>query len=338
MSVSIVNQTRGKPLSNEERARVSAFKEMGLSNRQIATKLGRSSCVIDNFVKLGSQYGKNGKYGRTRKLSERTKRLILRKAKCKNMFSSQIQADLKLPVTARRVRQILSEDKNLKFKKRLSKPPLNNAHKKDRMTFAEEHMSWTSEWNKVIFSDEKKFNLDGPDGFQYYWHDLRSEEQVRMSRNFGGGGVMIWAAFCFKGRSNIAWIHTKMNSDFYTEKLLESELIWMYEEFGEDLIFQQDNASIHVSAKSKAWFKKKEIPLLKWPARSPDLNPIENLWGILARRVYRNGRQFGTVTELKNAIREEWASISVEEINTLIKSMPKRIFKVIKNNGGSTKY
>lgn len=112
----------------------------------------------------------------------------------------------------------------------------------------------------------------------------------------------------------------------------------MYEEFGEDLIFQPDNASIHVSAKSKEWFRKKEIPLLTWPVRSPDLNPIENLWGILARRVYRNGRQFGTVTEQKNIIQEEWASISVEEINTLIKSMPKRIFQVINNNGGSTKF
>lgn len=90
------------------------------------------------------------------------------------------------------------------------------------MTFAEEHMSWTSEWNKVMFSDEKKFNLDGPDGLQYYWNDLRTEEQVRMSRNFGGGGVMIWAAFCFKGRSKIAWIRTKMNSESYTEELLES--------------------------------------------------------------------------------------------------------------------
>jgi hypothetical protein len=46
-------------------------------------------------------------------------------------------------------------------------------------------------WNHIVFSDEKKFNLDGPDGLQYYWHDLRKEEQTFLSRQNGGGGVMI---------------------------------------------------------------------------------------------------------------------------------------------------
>ena len=99
------------------------------------------------------------------------------------------------------------------------------------MAFAEKHMSWTSEWCQMILSDKKKFNMDGPDGFQYYWHDLHTDEQVRISRNFGGGSVMIWAAFCAKSTSNIAWLHTKMNFDTYTQ-ILESELIRMYEEFG----------------------------------------------------------------------------------------------------------
>jgi len=181
---------RGKVLSSEERARVCAYKEMGLANRQIAKRLNRSSCV-NNFVRLDAQYGKNGKYGGTRKLSEATKRLIVRQAKAGNMSSSQIFASCRLPVTSRRVRQILNQDPNLVFKKRKRKPALSATHKLERLRFAENHMSWTSEWNHVVFSDEKKFNLDGPDGFQYYWHDLRQEEQVQMSRNFGGGSVLL---------------------------------------------------------------------------------------------------------------------------------------------------
>jgi len=43
----------------------------------------------------------------------------------------------------------------------------------------------------VIFSDEKKFNLDGPDGCDSYWHDLRKEHLVKPRRNFGGGSVMV---------------------------------------------------------------------------------------------------------------------------------------------------
>ena len=56
-------------------------------------------------------------------------------------------------------------------------------------------MSWQEEWHQVLFSDEKKFNLDGPDGYQYYWHDLRKEKETPMSRNFGGGNVMVWGLF-----------------------------------------------------------------------------------------------------------------------------------------------
>lgn len=334
----IVKMPRGKTLSVEEKAKIRAYKDVGLSNRAIAKKLKRSSTVIDNFVKLGEQYGKNRRYGQAKKLSAADKRLILRTARTQNTVSTRIAADLNLPVTPRRVRQLLAADKNLVYQKRKSKPPLTNQHKAARLAFARKYMSWTSEWNKVIFSDEKKFNLDGPDGFQYYWHDLRKETEVRMSRNFGGGSVMIWAAFCAEMKSNIAWVTTRMNSKRYIE-ILENELVRMYEELdAENLIFQQDNASIHVSKETKAWFRDFEINLLEWPARSPDLNPIENLWGILARRVYRDGRQFHSVEELKNAIRVEWAAISPAEIQRLLGTMPKRICAVLESNGGSTKY
>ena len=56
-------------------------------------------------------------------------------------------------------------------------------------------MPWQEEWHQVLFSDEKKFNLDGPYGYQYYWYDLRKEKETWMSRNFGGGNVMVWELF-----------------------------------------------------------------------------------------------------------------------------------------------
>ena len=52
-------------------------------------------------------------------------------------------------------------------------------------------MSWESEYEKVIFSDEKKFNLDGPDGFSYYWHDLNKEAETFSKWQKDGGSLMV---------------------------------------------------------------------------------------------------------------------------------------------------
>lgn len=159
-----------------------------------------------------------------------------------------------------------------------------------------------------------------------------------MSRNLGGGSVMIWAAFCTAGKSEIAWIQTKMNSQNYIN-LLEDGLISMSEKyFQDDCIFQQDNAAIHTAGIVKQWFADKNFELLDWPARSPDLNPIENLWGSIARKVYKNGKQFNNVLELKEAIREAWTSIPRIELENLVRSMPKRLFEVTTNRVGSTHY
>ena len=129
-----------------------------------------------------------------------------------------------------------------------------------------------------------------------------------------------------------------MNSMKYNELLEKVLLQYMEENLDEDFIFQQNNPSIHVSEQSQEWFQQKFIPLLQWPACSPDCNPIENLWGILASKVYANGRQFTTIQELRLCITECWNEIEVKTLQQLVKSMPSRIFEVIKRNGGHTKY
>jgi hypothetical protein len=198
---------------------------------------------------------------------------------------------------------------------------------------------WNLEWRNIIFSDEKKFNLDGPDGWHSYWHDLRKEEQLLSRRVHGGGTVMIWAAFCFYGKSSVVFRPCKGNSEVYQE-LLEANLLPFIQQLGGgNWTFQQDGARVHTSESTMNWLQAKNIDVLPWPAMSPDLNPIENLWGTLARAVYDNGRrQFDTVQELRATIVSKWAAIEQSVLETLILSMPNRIFEVIRLNGGSTKY
>ena len=101
-------------------------------------------------------------------------------------------------------------------------------------------MSWTDNWNNIIFSDEKKINLDLPDGLTFYWHDLRKKPDVRMSRNFGGGNVMIWGAFSGYGKLDLCFISNKMNSDSYVD-MLETNLVPHLENVigNRDFIFMQ---------------------------------------------------------------------------------------------------
>jgi transposase len=106
---------------------------------------------------------------------------------------------------------------------------------------------------------------------------------------------------------------------------------------GRGWIFQQDNASIDTSNHSMAWFNRNKVRMLGWPAKSPDLNPMENLWDIMARQVYGHGKQYETKRDLKAAIIYAWNQLSLELLQTLISSMKNRIFKTICGNGSFTK-
>ena len=66
-----------------------------------------------------------------------------------------------------------------------------------------------------MFLDEKTFNLDGPDGLAYYWHDIRREKKLFSKRQKGGGGVMVWGAFNEHFTSELAILRGNQNSHDY---------------------------------------------------------------------------------------------------------------------------
>ena len=125
---------------------------------------------------------------------------------------------------------------------------------------------------------------------------------------------MVWGGFGMSGKTDLAIITTRMDSKGYTEMLKDSMLTVASKICGRNFIFQQDNAAIHASKYTMDWFRKNKVEVMKWPARSPDLNPIENLWGMIARDVYGKGRQYQSIRQLKCAIIRAWNNISVEKI------------------------
>lgn len=91
---------RGKILSTDEKIKIKAYKDVGLSKRVIAKKLNRFHHLINNFMKLGEQnYDKNQFKGGNKKLTRRDLLLIFRTASSSNATAGQIQSTLNLPVT-----------------------------------------------------------------------------------------------------------------------------------------------------------------------------------------------------------------------------------------------
>ena len=139
---------------------------------------------------------------------------------------------------------------------------------------------------------------------------LRKEEHIFSTRVQGGGSVMIWASFDWGGKSSICFIDRQMNSNGYREMLKKHLLNIANSLGGSEWIFQQDNAPVHRAKVNLAWFKSQKINVLPWLSLSPDLNTIENLWGMLSRKVYSEGKQFRTREQLKAAILKSWELIN----------------------------
>ena len=107
---------------------------------------------------------------------------------------------------------------------------------------------------------------------------------------------------------------------------------------GENFLFMHDNARPCTARIVQNYLNEIELPVLKWPARSPDLNPIENLWGFLKQGLRRQRCAFLRLEELYAGLAVKWENVPQNYILGLIESMPRRMQAVICAKGGNTLY
>lgn len=330
--------TKGSEFTPIERGKIIGLREAGWTYAAIGKHLGRSESGVTKFWKNRETYGKAKRSGRPRKVCERTRRRIILEAKKGGQSSSAVKAALDIDVSPRTVRRVLQQTPHMGYTKRNRTPMLKASHKLARRKWARSMIKARTDWNRIIFSDEKKFNLDGPDGLQYYWHDLRCEKETYFSRQNGGGSVMVWGGFSSQGKTELAFLVGRQNSIDYQETLTNYLLPFGEAFHAGSYVFQHDNASIHASKSTQDFLKSCDVSVLDWPALSPDLNPIENVWGMLVRDVYRGGKQYFTVDELKTAILEAWEKVELSRLQDLVDSMSDRIGDVIEDKGKKTKH
>ncbi len=226
------------------------------------------------------------------------------------------------------------------FRKRATKPLLNQRQCQKHLTWAVEKKNWTvAQWSKVLFSDESNFCISFGNQVPRVWRKSGEAQNpccFKSSVKFPQS-VMIWAAMSSAGVGPLCFLKSTVNAAICQEILEHFMLPSADKLYGDaDFIFQQDLAPAHTAKGTKSWFNDHGVTVLDWPANSPDLNPIENLWGIVKRKM-RDTRP-NNADELKATVKETWASIPPQQCHKLITSMPRWIEAVIKAKGAPTKY
>lgn len=329
---------KGTSLTDFEKGEIMAHYDHGLSSRQIAIFVKRSKTVINNFLKDPEGYGSKKRTGRKRKLKKRTMNSVVNKLKnTQNTLTNTIK-ELDLNCTVATLSKSIKRDGRIKNKIVEKSFSLSDDQKKARLTWAKNQLLSDIDFRSVLWTDEKRFCKDGPDGFKRFCFENGKKEPKKCFNQNGGGSIMVWGGFNFYGKTDLIIMEGKVNAAQYTDVIREQLPKFGRKVGRNNVIFQQDNAPIHKAHITMDYLENSGFQCVDWPARSPDLNPIENIWGILSSRVYGNGKVYKTLNELKKAVVEEWNKLTIDECRNLITSMRKRCVSIVEKGGEGIDY
>jgi transposase len=223
----------------------------------------------------------------------------------------------------------------------LRKPLLAPINKLKRLVWAVKHKDWTvDQWRKVLWSDEKKFELFNTKRREYCRrkkNEALRGDTVQRTVKHGGGGLMFWGCVGNTKTGNLTKIEGIMDQHIYRDILAKEAIPSGQKIFGtNEWIFQQDNDPKHRSKLCRTFMedesKSKNFSLMDWPPQSPDLSPIELLWDEVDRQV--QAKRSSNMVALEHAVIQVWENISHETVEKLLKRMPLLCKAVVKAQGG----
>ena len=133
------------------------------------------------------------------------------------------------------------------------KPLLTSQHMINRFSFSQEMIGKPETfWHNVIFTDESKYNLYGPDGYKRVWRDPQlplENHHVRHVVKYGGGSVMVWGFITYYGVGKFIFIETKMNAEVFIDTLSSGfrQTLDMHNLRVNEIVLQMDNNSKHTA-------------------------------------------------------------------------------------------
>lgn len=337
-------------LSETDVARALGMLEAGLSQRRVARMMGVSHSVISRANQRHREtglYSERPRSGRPVSTTPRDDR-YLTNLTLRNRFHSarrlnnDFAAATGVIVSTQTIRNRLHRA-NMHARRPAQCVPLTHAHRRIRLNWAREHVRWTrQQWRRVLFTDESRFSLDHNDGRSRVWRrpgERFADHCIAEHDRYGGGSVMVWGGITYANRTRLYVVPGgAMTGVRYRDEVLEPIVVPFAENVGQNIIFMDDNARAHRARVVTEFLEGQGIERMEWPARSPDLNPIEHVWDMMGRSLEQLEAHPLGLQQLGVALEAAWDALDVRDINRLISSMRQRCEAVIAAGGGHTRY
>ncbi|GFY16449.1 transposable element Tcb2 transposase [Trichonephila clavipes] len=221
--------------------------------------------------------------------------------------------------------------------------PLTRQHRSARWQWCREHHNWTEQdWACVLFSDESRFSLSSDCRRQLIWRESGTAyrpENIQEKDRYPTCSIMVWAGIIIIGRTRLHVVaNGTMTGQRYIDEVLLPHVHLFRGAVGDKFVFMDDKATCHRTLAVQDCLDSEGIRRLVWPVRSPDLNPIENVWDALGRQVAGRNYHPTNKNTLIRALTEEWDKLPQQLLDNVVQSMVRRVDCCITLHGGDIPY
>jgi len=341
-----------KPLTPKTRGAIVYGHNCGQSSRTIAKQLGCGKSTVNDILnRLHETHSLTPKKptGRPPLLNspaqQELKAFVQENGENRRLCSKKIAtvwtARTKQPISAVTIRRNLKKVGLTSCIPR-KKPAMTEAHRQARLKWAHAHKNWgEKKWKRVLFSDESTFTQFQQGRQGKVWREPGEElnpDCIAVTVKHSPSR-MFWGCFSWHGLGPIVPLKGSVTGQTHAKVINKYVVPTLNKYFPQgNGIFQEDNAPPHRSKVAVATRENAEIVKMDWPAQSPDLNPIENLWMEMKVMVHRRIPPPSNIQVLENYVKNAWKDVLPEYYKNLIKSMPRRVETVIAANGNSIGY
>jgi len=334
---------RGAALPVTTRLEIARLHAAGKSAAAIADELKICRQTVGKWINRTSQGNINvsPRSGRPKVLSATQRSQLRRKVKGKRRRSQREMAHV-FHVSRSTIGRTLKELKLNKYRIRRRYLLTRHAIKK-RREFAAEFLKNDVFLHNGFFSDECHFYLHAaPNPQNDVVYDTDGENIPTSAKVQRESAVRVWGAISQYGTSQLIVYSGNLSAQRFIKEVLQKEVCQSARKLFRDepYCFVQDNAPIHSAKATQQWLLKSNvhdfIASSEWPGYSPDLNPIENIWAILAERVRKHNPSSRAAFE--RLLKKEWKNLEPGLLKKTVLSAKNRLQQCLERDGYATDF